>query len=223
MLASIGIFAEDGNGRFELSPLAMPLRSDVAGSVRAMCAMRGESWLLEPWGELLHSVQTGESAFQHVHGAPVFDFLTQHPEAMTLFAEAMTSMSGTECTAVVAAYDFSTATTIVDVGGGQGQLLAAILRSSPSARGVLFDLPGTIASAQAVMGAAGVADRCSISSGDFFDAVPGDGDLYVLKSIIHDREDDRAVSILSNCRRAMDPAGTLLLIERVIPPPTSRP
>ena len=136
---------------------------------------------------------------------------------MSLFAEAMTSMSGTECAAVVAAYDFSTATTIVDVGGGQGQLLAAILRSSPSTRGVLFDLPVTVASAPALLDAADVTKRCAITSGDFFDAVPGGGDLYVLKSIIHDWDDDRAVSILSNCRRAMDPAGTVLLIERVIP------
>jgi hypothetical protein len=217
-LASIGIFTEDGNGRFELTPLATPLRSDVPGSVRAMCAMRGEKWLLQPWAELSHSVRTGETAFDHVHGAPVFAFLAEHPAAMSLFAEAMTSMSGTECAAVVAAYDFSTATTIVDVGGGQGQLLATILRSSPSARGVLFDLPATVASAPALLDAADVTERCAITSGDFFhDAVPGGGDLYVLKSIIHDWDDDRAVSILSNCRRAMDPAGTILLIERLIP------
>jgi hypothetical protein len=216
-LASMGIFAEDHNGRFQLTALATPLRSDVPGSVRAMCAMRGETWFLETWAELLHSVRTGEPGFEHRHGAPLFAFLAEHPAAMALFAEAMTSMSGTECAAVLAGYDFSTATTIVDVGGGHGLLLAAILRSSPSARGVLFDLPAATARAHDTLDAAGVTDRCVISSGDFFDTVPTGGDLYVLKSVIHDWDDDRAVSILANCRRAMDPAGTLLLIERVIP------
>jgi hypothetical protein len=216
-LASVGIFAEDHDGRFQLTPLATPLRSDLPGSVRAMCAMRGETWFVEAWAELLHSVQTGEPAFEHHHGAPLFAFLADHPAAMALFAEAMTSMSSTECAAVLAAYDFSTATTIVDVGGGHGQLLGAILRSSPSARGVLFDLPATTARAHEPLGAADLTDRCAISSGDFFDSVPDGGDLYVLKSVIHDWDDDRAVRILANCRRAMEPAGTLLLIERVIP------
>ena len=179
-LASVGIFAEDHDGRFGLTPLATPLRSDVPGSVWAMCAMRGETWFLETWAELLHSVQTGEPAFEHRHGASLFAFLTDHPAAMALFAEAMTSMSATECAAVLAGYDFSTATTIVDVGGGQGHLLAAILRSSPNARGVLFDLPATTARAHETLDAADVTDRCVISDGDFFDAVPDGGDLYVL-------------------------------------------
>jgi hypothetical protein len=179
--------------------------------------MRGETWFVETWAQLLHSVQTGEPSFEHRHGTPLFSFLADHPAAMALFAEAMTSMSATECAAVLAAYDFSTASTIIDVGGGHGQLLTAILSSSPSSRGVLFDLPATTARAHETLGAADVLDRCVISGGDFFVAVPDGGDLYVLKSVIHDWDDDRAVSILANCRRAMDPAGTLLLIERVVP------
>jgi hypothetical protein len=182
-----------------------------------MCAMRGETWFWESWADLLHSVRTGEPAFEHRHGSPLFAYLHDHPAAMMLFAEAMSSMSDTEQAAVLAAYDFSTANTVVDVGGGQGLLLAAILRSNPTARGVLFDLPATFSGAQ-ILEAADVRDRCVISSGNFFDAVPGGGDVYVLKSVIHDWDDDRAVVILANCRRAMHPAGTLLLIERVIPP-----
>jgi predicted O-methyltransferase YrrM len=216
-LASVGIFAENGEGRFELTPLATPLQSDVPGSVRAMCAMRGEPWFWGAWGDLLHCVTTGESAFEHRHGKGLFELLSGDPAAMSLFAEAMTSMSETESAAVLAAHDFSAAKTVVDVGGGQGFLLAAILQANPSLRGVLFDLPDTVTRAHRVFESAGVRDRLEVIGGSFFDAVPAGGDAYMLKSVIHDWDDDRAVAILANCRRAMTTSGTLLLIERVIP------
>lgn len=215
-LGGVGIFAERVDGRFELTPLAAALRSDGPGSVRAMCAMRGEPWFTAAWAELRHSVTTGEPGFDHAHGTDLFGFLDTNPPAMTLFAEAMTSMSGTETAAVLAAYDFSAAATIVDVGGSRGALLAAILRANPGSRGVLFDLPATVATAAPVLEAAGVADRCALIGGSFFDTVPEGGDLYVLKSVIHDWDDHRAASILTNCRRAIRPHGSLLIIERVV-------
>ena len=216
-LASVGIFADEADGRFALTPPASPLRSDAPGSVRAMCAMRGERWFWDTWGELLHSVTTGELAFEHVHGQELFAFLQQDAAAMSLFAEAMSSLSGTETAAILAAYDFSAGGTVVDVGGGHGTFLAAILHANTGVHCVLVDLPATVTSAHGVLEAAGVADRCKVIAGDFFDTVPEGGDLYVLKSVIHDWDDDRAAAILGNCRRAMGDSGKLLLIERVIP------
>lgn len=217
-LAGVGIFVENEHGEFGLTPLAAGLRSDVPGSVRAICAMRAEPWFWGAWGELFHSVRTGETGFDHFHGAGIFAFLEQNPAALALFGRAMGSLSGTETAAVLAAYDFSQAGTIVDVGGGQGALLAAILKAHSAARGILFDRPATVARARDMLEAAGVGDRCEVIGGSFFDTVPEGGDLYVLKSVIHDWDDDQAVAILQNCCRAMGADAKLLLIERVIPP-----
>ena len=170
------------------------------------------------WGELFHSVKTGETGFDHFNGADIFTFLERDPAALSLFAQAVGSLSGTEIAAVLAAYDFSRARTIVDVGGGQGALLAAILAANPAVRGVLFDRPATVARARGLLENVGVGDRCEVIDGRFFDAVPKGGDLYVLKSVIHDWDDDQAAAILQNCRRAMGADARLLLIERVIPP-----
>jgi hypothetical protein len=217
-LAGVGLFAEDDQGRFGLTPLGAPLRSDVSGSVRALCAMRGEPWFWAAWGELLHSVKTGETAFRRIHGTDFFGFLAQHPDAAALFNEGMGDLSRTETAAVVAAYHFGRFKTVVDVGGGQGALLAAILRAHPALRGVLVDLPATVAQAGGLLEEAGVAERCTVVGGSFFEAVPGGGDLYLLKSVIHDWDDDEAVAILGTCRQAMGDTGRLLLVERVIPP-----
>lgn len=217
-LASVGVFAEDEQGQFGLTPLAAGLRSDVSGSVRALCEMRGEPWYWGAWGELLYSVRTGETAFNQVHGKGLFTFLEQDPAALSLFAQAMGSLSGTEIAAILAAYDFSPASTVIDVGGGHGVLLAAILQANPGVRGILFDRPAAVARARGVLESAGIAGRCEVFGGSFFDAVPEGGDIYILKSVIHDWEDDRAAAILRSCRRAMDVDARLLLIERVIPP-----
>ena len=217
-LAGVGLFAEDEEGRFGLTPLGAALRSDITGSVRALCAMRGEPWFWAAWGELLHSVTTGETAFRRVHGTDFFGFLAQHPEAAALFNAGMGDLSQTETAAVVAAYDFGRYRTVVDVGGGQGALLAALLQAYPTVRGILFDLPATVAGARALLEAAGVADRCTVIGGSFFEAVPSGGDLYVLKSVIHDWDDEQAVAILRSCRAAMGDTSRLLLVERVVPP-----
>jgi hypothetical protein len=217
LLAGVGLFARDEEGRFGLTPLGMALRSDVPGSVRALCAMRGEPWFWAAWGELLHSIKTGETGFGHLHGTDFFGFLAQHPEAAALFNAGMGDLSRTETDAVVAAYDFGRFQTVVDVGGGHGALLAAILRANPAVRGVLVDLPATVAGARPLLEKAGVAERCTLIGGSFFEAVPGGGDLYVLKSVIHDWDDEQAVAILAACRQAMGETGRLLLVERVIP------
>ena len=208
-LASLGLFEETDDGRWRITPLAEPLRSDAPESVRGMAILYGEDWFWRAYGELEHSVVTGEPAFDKVHGAPFFEYLNRHPEAASVFNQAMTGFSRQEATEIVAAYDFSPFRTIVDVGGGQGFLLSAILAANPAARGVLFDQASVVAGRSI--------ERCTIEGGDFFRSAPPGGDLYLLKSIIHDWDDARAETILRNCREAMADHARLLVIERVIP------
>jgi hypothetical protein len=217
-LASVGIFVEDEEGRYRLTPLAKPLCTDAPGSLRAFAIMLGEPEHWRAWEGVLHSVRTGQPAFDHVFGIPLFQYFPAHPEAARLFDDAMTSRSAQENTAIIAAYDFTAAHTVVDVGGGQGSLLAAILDGHPHACGVLFDLPHVLAPARTRLESAGQAARWAFVAGDFFAAVPAGGDLYLLKKVIHDWDDERAQQILMNCRTAMAGTGRLLLIEPVIPP-----
>lgn len=216
-LASMGIFAENQNGHFELTPLAVPLQTGVPGSLRAWAVMMGEEWVWRPWGELLYSVRTGETAFHHVFAMEHFDYLSRNPEAAVIFNEGMTASPMQPASAVVAAYDFSRFRTIVDVGGGQGFQLAAILEANPHTSGVLFDLPHVIEGARSLLEAEGVAARCELVGGDFFQSVPAGGDAYILKTVIHDWDDDHSITILKNCYRAMANSGRLLLVERVMP------
>jgi hypothetical protein len=167
---------------------------------------------------MLHSVRTGQPAFDHVFGVPLFQYFAAHPEAARIVDDAMTSRSGQENAAIVAAYDFAAAHTVVDVGGGQGTLLASILHAHPKARGVLFDLPHVIAPVRTRLESTGQAARWACVAGDFFTAVPAGGDLYLLKKVIHDWDDERAQRILTNCRLAMSGTGRLLLMEPHIPP-----
>ena len=145
-----------------------------------------------PWGELAYGVRTGKPAFDHVFDVPIFDYLGRHADAAAILDDAMTSSSGIDANAVVQAYDCSGIRTLVDVGGGQGLVLAAILKTNPHIRGILFELPHVIDRAAAVLQREGVADRCELVSGDFFRSVPEGGDAYLLKLVIHDWDDDRA-------------------------------
>ena len=215
-LASVGVFTEVSPGSFALTPLAELLRTETPGSMRALAIMYAEEQY-RAWGELLHSVRTGEMAFDHQFGMGYFEYLAQHPEADRVFNEAMTGWTHQLVGAVVDTYDFSPFKTIVDVGGGYGALLAAILRSNPGTRGVLFEQPHVVASAEEQLVAAGVADRCTAVGGDFFAAVPAGGDAYVLAQILHDWDDERCVAILGQCRRAMPDHGKLLVVELVLP------
>jgi hypothetical protein len=216
-LASVGIFTEENDGRFGLTPLAELLRSDAPDSLRPFAIMMGSEWAWRSWGEIMYSVRTEKPAFEQVYGSPLFEYYAKNPEAARIFSEGLTSRSRPENAAVVAAYDFSGARTVVDVAGGQGSLLAAILAANPNARGVLFDLPHVIAMARQTFEKTGVAERCELVSGDFFAAVPAGGDIYMLKKVIHDWDDAQAPAILRTCRAAIPAHGRLLLIEPVIP------
>jgi len=216
-LASLGIFAETTDGRFQLTAFAQTLRSDVPGSLRGLALLFGDEWLWQAYGRTLHSVTTGLPAFDLVHGQALFEYLHRRPEAASIFDQAMTANSEQESTAVLAAYDFSDAVNLVDVGGGQGALLAAILKAYPQAYGVLLDQGSVIDRARSVIDYAGVADRCAMMPGNFFEAVPDGGDLYVLKSILHDWDDRQSMTILKNCREVMRRGSRLLVIERVVP------
>jgi O-methyltransferase domain/Dimerisation domain len=217
-LASLGVFAEDADGRFALTSLAEGLRTNAPGSLRAYAIMMGEDWHWRAWGDLLNSVRTGQPAFEHVFGCPMFSYFGEHPEAARVFDAAMTSRTGQETAAVIAAYEWPASATIVDVGGGQGALLAAILARNPDVHGVLFDMPHVIAAARGLIEEAGLADRCELAAGDFFERVPAGGDLYLLKRVVHDWDDERASAILRSCRAAMGDRSRLLVIEHVLPP-----
>ncbi len=215
-LASLGVFAERG-GRFELTPMADLLRSNRAGSMRALSLSIGGA-PLAAWGALATSVRTGEPAFEQVHGEPFFAYLASHEEAGRAFDEAMLEQSALSHAAIVSAYDFSSFRTIVDVGGGAGALMERLLRKFTGLRGVVFDRPQVIARARARFGESDLADRVECVAGDFFDRVPEGADAYILAMVIHDWNDADAARILRAVRRAMAPGAKILLSELLIPP-----
>jgi len=216
-LASVGVFREDEDGRFCLTPLAEPLRSDAPASLRSFAIMLGEEWHWRAWGDLPNSVQTGQSAFEHLYGITNFEYWTRNPEAAAIFDQAMTSRSAEENQAVISADDFSTIETLVDVGGGHGSFLVSILQAASAMRGILFDRPHVVAGATQQIQSAGLQGRCEVMAGNFFDSVPKGADAYILKKVIHDWGDERVLAILRNCHRAMPERGLLLLVEPVIP------
>jgi hypothetical protein len=216
-LASAGVFAEDEDGAFSLTPLAACLLSDAPGSQRAAAMMMGEEHF-RAWGDLLYSIQTGRPAFDHLYGRPIFAYLAGHPRSAEIFDDAMTSVHGAETEAMLAAYDFSSFGTLVDVGGGNGRMLAAVLQRHPALKGVLFDRSDVIERARATVRTEGVEERCTLVPGNFFEGVPPGGDVYLLRHIIHDWEDEPALTILRQCRQVIPAAGKLLLVESVIPP-----
>ena len=217
-LASVEVFREGEDGSFELTPRAVCLLSDVPGSLRAVAMVRGEPYFWGPWGRLLHSVQTGQAAFDDIYGMRFFEYLAQHPQDATTFGQAMRVNVAQKHTAAAKAYDFSQFGTVVDVGGGQGALLTAILTTHPQVRGVLFDQPHVVEAARPHITAAGLAQRCELVSGDFFASVPAGGDAYTLSEILHDWNDPQATVILRNIRKAMPEHGKVLILEQVIPP-----
>ena len=216
-LAGEGVFAEDAQGRFALTPLGACLRGDVPNSQRSMAIMTGEEHY-RCWGELLYSVQTGQTAFEKLYGQPIFHYLAAHPRQARIFDEGMVGVHGAETTAMLDAYDFSGIGTLVDIGGGNGSLLAATLQRHPALRGILFDRPDVIERARTNIKTAALESRCTLMPGDFFQTVPSGGDAYLMRHIIHDWNDEQCRTILRHCRKVVPTTGKLLLIESVIPP-----
>ncbi|HEY7154858.1 MAG TPA: methyltransferase, partial [Gemmataceae bacterium] len=210
-LASESVFVEDEQGRFALTPLGECLRSDVPNSQRSMAIMNGEEHY-RCWGELLYSVQTGQTAFEKLFGQPIFQYLAAHPRQARIFDEGMVGVHGAETKAMLDAYDFRGIGTLVDVGGGNGSLLLATLQRHPSLHGMLYDRPDVIERARANVKAAGLEDRFTLTGGNFFETVPAGGDAYLMRHIIHDWNDEQCRTILRNCRKVVPPSGKLLLI-----------
>jgi len=216
-LASLGIFAEDANGDFNNTPLSLTLRSDDPRSMRGAAIMYSSPPIWTSWGQLCESVMTGQPSFDRIHGTPFFEYLDSHPDDAATFNAAMTSGSSVMVSAILSAYDFSRFRRVVDVGGGQGTLLHAILLANPKLHGVLVDLPPVVAGAASLRNGA-IGNRCEIVGVDFFQSIPAGADAYVMKHVIHDWNDEDALKILSNCRRVMPVDGTLLLVEWVLKP-----
>jgi hypothetical protein len=216
-LADIGIFSELDGRRFALTELSELLRSDVPGSLRSWAIFVGQPFHLRSWTGFHESVRTGATAFDRAHGQDSFGYFAEHQGDGELFNDAMTAASAQFIAPMVEAYDFGAFRSVVDVGGGHGALLAAVLAANTGVSGVLYDQPHVIAGAGTRIEEAGVADRCQYIGGDFFRSVPSGGDAYLLSNIIHDWDDDRSVQILANCRAAMNRDGRVLLGESVLP------
>ena len=217
LLASAGVLNETEDGRFELTPIGACLQSGP-GSFRPVAQLFAGPAVWSSWGDLLHTVRTGETAWHHLHGPDPFAYFADHPEEGAIFDEAMGAFTAMVAMAVAATYDFTPFRTVVDVGGGDGALLTGIFGQNPTLRGTVFDLPRVADGARRRIAAAGLGDRCEFVAGDFFQAVPAGGDAYILKHVIHDWDDRRARGILENCRRAMGSHGKLLIVEGVYPP-----
>jgi hypothetical protein len=216
-LSGVGVFTEEDNETFSLSPLGSTLRSDVPDSIRDFAIMIASDWCMQQWINLDYSIQTGLPSHDHLFGMPSFEYLGKHEEEGKVFNDAMTSLSASTSMAVVESFDFSGINTLVDVGGGHGFLLASILKKYPSMRGINYDAPAVAMNAKDLLAAYGVADRCGIVGGDFFESVPGGGDGYILKHIIHDWDDARCITILGNCHRVMQPGNRIFVVEMVVP------
>ncbi|UCD49923.1 MAG: hypothetical protein JSW27_20630 [Phycisphaerales bacterium] len=215
-LASAGVFAEDEDGRFSLTPLAEVLLSDAPDSLRSFGIMMGAEFY-QSWGNLLYSVRTGKEGFAKTFGVSFFEYMTAHPDRHSIYDAAMMVHGIAETEPMLDAYDFSAFRTVIDVGGGHGRMLAALLQRHPSVQGILFDLPAVADRARGIVSALGLSERCQVVGGDFFTSVPT-ADAYVMRHILHDWDDEAAASILLNCREAMNPSGKVLVVETVIPP-----
>ena len=217
MLASFGIFSEDATGRFHQTRLSYLLRSGHSRSIQALAILAGSPFFRGSTGELEAAVMDGRSGFEHLFGTTLFEYFGAHPEVGAIAHAGMTSGSAIDAPAVVVAYDFSRFEQIVDVGGGRGALLHAILAANPKLHGVLADQSAVVVDATELRNGA-LADRCEIVGTDFFDSVPAGADAYIMKWILHDWNDEDALKILKNCRRAIRDDGRLLIVDSVLKP-----
>ncbi|GAA6623127.1 methyltransferase [Scytonema sp. NUACC26] len=218
-LASVGIFLESEPRQFQLTPMADYLRSDVPNSIQGLAIWSGgEPTHWQMWGNLLYSVRTGKPAFEQVTGMPFFAYTGQNPEFAAIFDQAMTSASAIFNPAIVHAYDFSSINTLVDIGGGQGTFLAAILQANPHLNGIVYDLPQVTEGAKSYMEKLGLQNRCQAIGGNFLESVPEGGDAYILKNTLTNWDDKHAIQILQNCYCVMPQGAKLLMVQSVIEP-----
>jgi hypothetical protein len=215
--ASYGIFRETGDRQFDHTPLSAVLRSDAEGTFRPAARMFHR--MFAAWDGLDHSVRTGESGALKVYGEPLFDYIGRHADLGPLFDAGMTAFHGHETDAMLDAYDFGDVQTLADIGGGNGLLLAAVLRRYPHMHGILFDLGHVVGRATATLRSLGLEERCSVIEGNFFESIPAGADAYLMRHIIHDWTDEQAVKILRNCRKVVPANGKVLLVEFTVPPP----
>jgi len=216
-LAALGIVQETDQLQYTLTPLGAALRADAPGSMRGWARMILSEMDERPWQALTHAVRTGDYAFRHAFGTDAWSYRAAHPDNSRLFDEAMRSMTESVNAAVATSYPFNEFGWIVDVGGGNGALLLAILAKNPQTRGTVYELPHVAPHARERVAASDVSVRCDVMEGDAMTSVPAGADAYVVKGVIHGRSDDQTVTILSNCRTAMPPNGKLLLVERLMP------
>jgi len=219
-VTSVGVLrtsGDEGERQFELTELGHLLRNDVTGSLAGWVLLVGRPYHWEAWGDLLHSVQTGRTAFDARHGGEnVWAWRERQPEESRIFDRAMSSIAATVARGLADRYDFGGCSVVADLGGGEGTLLATILPRYADMKGVLLDLPHVVSGAPAVLAAAGVADRCEIVPGSFFESVPSGCDAYVLKSILHDWDDAASVRILRQIREATSATSKVLIVERIV-------
>jgi hypothetical protein len=215
ILVRLGVFTETTAGRFELTPIGETLRSDAPHTLRdaAIFVMSAPLWA--SCGSLLDTLRDGEPAFVKLHNATVFKYLADHPAEAASFNRFMTTQSNLHNAAIVDAYDFSGIKTLVDVGGGHGATLAAVLDRYPSVKGILFDLPEVVATAR--LETLGLAGRCEVAGGDMLNAVPAGGDAYMIKRVMMDRLDGEAKVILNNCLSRMNAGGKILVVDPMLP------
>ena len=215
-LSGAGIFLENERGEFSNTPLGATLQDNVPGSMKAMAiAQLGDHY--NAWGNLVYSVKTGNIAFDNVEGMPVWKYYETHPEEGVNFMKAMAGLTGAVIVNVLPAYDFSGFKTIVDVGGGSGALMMAVLNAAPEANGIVFDEEYVVAETKNIIDSKGMATRCKTEAGSFFSFIPKDADAYLMKMILHDWDDEKALLILKNCYSAMKAGSKLLILESVIP------
>ncbi len=219
MLVGEGALLEGPDGCFELTPMGAQLRQDALG-ILARFVGSPSQWL--PWTELTYSVRTGRSAFERVHGQPLFEYLAERPEESTLYDEAVDAFTSQQARVLASLPVLDGVQTLVDVGGGRGTLLAELLRLRAALRGVLFDQPRVLEGAQARFEAAGLAERCSFEEGDFFASVPQGADVYVIKHVLHNWDDDKAITILRRCAEAMPKRGRVFVVEAIMLPGNRR-
>jgi len=215
-LASNGVVAEDVDGRFRLTPLGEPLRAGVPGSLREAALLNG-AVDYPAFGALLDALRAEQTPFVRVFGTDFFDYLTRDDDLGDVFNRFMARVTTRMAAAALEAYDLSPIHTVVDVGGGYGTLLAAILTARPHIHGTLLETSAVAPRARRYIAEAGLADRCAVVEGDFFTAVPAGGDAYLLSQILHDWDDERCLRVLARCRQAINEGGRLLVVEQLLP------